>query len=424
MTRKTKRIAATAVVCGAAAVGATAIATAGGENDDGTETAITGSALKGASDAALAHTGGGRVAETEAGDEESYYEVEVTNADGSQTTSSSIVASTSSARRPSAATTTTNTGVAATPLLGARSVDVLRALTLAFLFVAAAPAAAAPPLRFVDRGPASYELRTNGERLVLSDTGQASADVYDAITRRRGNIGAPPGCRFADISRDDELLWSCNDGSGVIQDFATAKRTMLPILTAPDVESPAYTGLGRRWLRVRRGGYHYAYVVHVNRATGQMNTARDDNRRQLFDLDAASLTRPFCRGMRRPLVPDDESGFRMEPGPLAISSGRAAATTYTGDQYSGTTVLLQRCGDRQRVLQRCDPPSFCSQPAINTRIVAWTRTRSPYTRLYVRTLAGGRTRSIRLPAGGASQPLVVGSHLFIGANRRLLEVLL
>ena len=34
--------------------------------------------------AALAHTGGGRVTETEVGDEESYYEVEVTLADGSQ----------------------------------------------------------------------------------------------------------------------------------------------------------------------------------------------------------------------------------------------------------------------------------------------------------------------------------------------------
>ena len=37
-----------------------------------------------ASDAALAHTGGGTVTETEVGDEESLYEVEVTLDDGSQ----------------------------------------------------------------------------------------------------------------------------------------------------------------------------------------------------------------------------------------------------------------------------------------------------------------------------------------------------
>ena len=43
-----------------------------------------GSDLEQASAAALAHTGGGRVTETEVGDEESLYEVEVTLDDGSQ----------------------------------------------------------------------------------------------------------------------------------------------------------------------------------------------------------------------------------------------------------------------------------------------------------------------------------------------------
>ena len=43
-----------------------------------------GPALDKASAAALEHTGEGRVTETEVGDEESYYEVEVTLDDGSQ----------------------------------------------------------------------------------------------------------------------------------------------------------------------------------------------------------------------------------------------------------------------------------------------------------------------------------------------------
>jgi hypothetical protein len=51
---------------------------------DDTETPITGPALAKASAAALAHTGGGRVTETEAGDEDAYYEVEVTLDDGRQ----------------------------------------------------------------------------------------------------------------------------------------------------------------------------------------------------------------------------------------------------------------------------------------------------------------------------------------------------
>ena len=73
-------VAAAAVLGG----GGAAIAGASGGDDDATDRAITGSALDRASAAALAHTGGGEVTETEVGDEEGAYEVEVTRADGSQ----------------------------------------------------------------------------------------------------------------------------------------------------------------------------------------------------------------------------------------------------------------------------------------------------------------------------------------------------
>jgi uncharacterized membrane protein YkoI len=66
-----------------AAAGATAAAGAAGGDDDGTDRAITGGALDRAKAAALADTPG-KVTETEVGDEESYYEVEVTRPDGSQ----------------------------------------------------------------------------------------------------------------------------------------------------------------------------------------------------------------------------------------------------------------------------------------------------------------------------------------------------
>jgi hypothetical protein len=71
----------TAVGVAAVAIG-TGIATA--QPDDGEGTPITGEALTKAGQAALAFTGGGAVTGTEVGDEESYYEVEVTKADGSQ----------------------------------------------------------------------------------------------------------------------------------------------------------------------------------------------------------------------------------------------------------------------------------------------------------------------------------------------------
>jgi uncharacterized membrane protein YkoI len=77
-----------AVLLGALATAALAmggVAIAGGEDEnEGPDTPITGEALDRASAAALAHTGEGEVTETEVGDEESYYEVEVTLPDGSE----------------------------------------------------------------------------------------------------------------------------------------------------------------------------------------------------------------------------------------------------------------------------------------------------------------------------------------------------
>ena len=71
--------AATALIVGGG--GGVAIA---GSDDDATERPIEGPALQQAEDAALAETGEGEVTGTEVGDEESYYEVEVTLEDGSQ----------------------------------------------------------------------------------------------------------------------------------------------------------------------------------------------------------------------------------------------------------------------------------------------------------------------------------------------------
>ena len=85
MMDKLKGVAIAIAAVAALAVGGTAIAgAAGGGDDDATDKAISGQALDRASAAALAQTGGGRVTETEMGDEEGAYEVEVTRADGSQ----------------------------------------------------------------------------------------------------------------------------------------------------------------------------------------------------------------------------------------------------------------------------------------------------------------------------------------------------
>jgi len=73
-----------ALAAGGAAVAGATGATGGDDRGERPDQAITGSALQRASDAALKATGGGKVTETEQGDEDTYYEVEVTKADGSQ----------------------------------------------------------------------------------------------------------------------------------------------------------------------------------------------------------------------------------------------------------------------------------------------------------------------------------------------------
>ena len=86
MHTRNKVIAAGAAVLALGAGGAAIAGAAGGGEDaaEGPDHAITGSALDRAGAAALDATGGGTVTETETGDEESYYEVEVTKDDGSQ----------------------------------------------------------------------------------------------------------------------------------------------------------------------------------------------------------------------------------------------------------------------------------------------------------------------------------------------------
>jgi uncharacterized membrane protein YkoI len=78
-----KRILISVATAGAIVAGGAAIAGAAGGDDDATDTPISGAALERAEAAALAEEPG-TVTETEVGDEESYYEVEVTRADGSQ----------------------------------------------------------------------------------------------------------------------------------------------------------------------------------------------------------------------------------------------------------------------------------------------------------------------------------------------------
>jgi len=78
MTRKIALVAAVVLALGAVSAG---IAIAAGSGDD--DKPLTGSSLEKATAAALAHTGGGTVVETEVGDDGAAYGVEVRLDDGS-----------------------------------------------------------------------------------------------------------------------------------------------------------------------------------------------------------------------------------------------------------------------------------------------------------------------------------------------------
>jgi uncharacterized membrane protein YkoI len=101
MRDKIKGVAAALAAVAALGVGGAAIASVAGGSDSSSQPAPAaesdeggneapdqaisgGSELDQASAAALEHTGGGQVTDTEVGDEESYYEVEVSLDDGSQ----------------------------------------------------------------------------------------------------------------------------------------------------------------------------------------------------------------------------------------------------------------------------------------------------------------------------------------------------
>ena len=82
---KRKNAALAAAAAAVIIVGGAGTAIAGGSgDDDASDRPIEGPALEEATKAALDETGGGTVTETELGDEESYYEVEVTLDNGDQ----------------------------------------------------------------------------------------------------------------------------------------------------------------------------------------------------------------------------------------------------------------------------------------------------------------------------------------------------
>jgi uncharacterized membrane protein YkoI len=84
MKTRNRRVAIAAAALMVVGTGAGVSIAAGTGDDAETDVGITGQELDRATEVALGYVGEGRVTEPEVGDEESYYEVEVTLEDGTQ----------------------------------------------------------------------------------------------------------------------------------------------------------------------------------------------------------------------------------------------------------------------------------------------------------------------------------------------------
>jgi hypothetical protein len=307
----------------------------------------------------------------------------------------------------------------------------VRAVLLAMLAVlAASPSAYGQPLRLRDAGAVGPVARGDGERYIASSASEGMVTLLDLRSHERRTIPTPAGCGLKDMHRGT-LLWACSVSSpslfspGLTYDTASGRAGALPPprpMPSSDASQGLYEAIGERWAQARISGYHYAYRVYVERASGRQRSVKD-RRDRVVDLDAPSLTRKLCSGQRRPYV-SDESGLSTELGDLATAGRWAAATTYP---FSGSPgrVELQRCGARPRTLAVCREV-VCTQPVIDARVVAWAETRyvtryhePPSGRLVVRSLRTGRTRRTRIVRASLT-PLLIAGRLFVATPNRLL----
>ena len=304
-------------------------------------------------------------------------------------------------------------------------------LALAWLLAALlAPGAQAAALRAGDAGTIGQDVSSDGRTLLAGRSGDGAVTVLDVTTGNRGEIDSPGGCTFADIGTGGILLWSCYAGSpfdyGLTYDLGTGVGTEIPAPAPPPGTTPddsSYAQIGRRWVRARFDGGNRPFDVYIDRVTGRSLRPGARLRRRTLDLDRPALARPLCRGMALPLIPDDDDGVLLEPGPLSIASPYAAATTYGS---SSARVVLQRCGRKQQTLSTCRRGTACSQPVIDDRNVAWIERHEGHgSRLRVRSLRTAVVRSLDLGRPAVAPTVLLVAHrLFVAINGRLLRVAL
>jgi hypothetical protein len=242
--------------------------------------------------------------------------------------------------------------------------------------------------------------------------------VLDTVRWRRWVVATPAGCVFRSVGAAT-LLWRCGDSSwpsGRTLDLATGAVTDLPqLLPEPGTsqDGASYAGIGRHWIRLERGGYHYSLTRYVDRAGAGPEHGAPRAADLVADPDLPRLYRRLCSPMRPPQISDGVVATVPAPE-LPVRGGMAAS-------LSGGDVVLQRCGHRAQVLHRCRSMA-CSdteQPVLVAGSVAWTEAG----RLRVMSLP---TRRIRTTAPGTYVSIVgaAGRRLFVRSGAELMHVTL
>jgi hypothetical protein len=294
----------------------------------------------------------------------------------------------------------------------------------AMLFAALPASAPAQPLVLADVGQSGSSPQVAGRWIVWSDPDRGATRL-DVVTGIATRIDPVPGCGFSSMDRDGDVLFDCDRG-GRVRDGQTGALTALPELatgwtsTTLDVQ---YLRIGRHGVALLALGYKSSAPAFIRRDLGKFVWPLDDAHHQI-DLDRPTLARRLCRGMRRPRVPDDD--FGLMDGDLAVAGHRAAAVTHLlrkRDDRDTSRVVVKRCGQRSRTLERGHDPFVAQDPVIDGRTLAWVSGRfGGHFKLSVLSLRNGRRRSIRLPGEGPFSALLVAGRLYISAEGRLLRV--
>jgi hypothetical protein len=250
---------------------------------------------------------------------------------------------------------------------------------LATLILAlAAPGAVAAP-RLVDVGVTNGEVFADGDMAAFQGE-SGSVHVY---TPGRWRMLQPPprACEGPTprlVAAGGGLLLfdtSCEERTliGSIVDVATGRvRTTVPIESQGERGRDAFGDVGRHWVRVHYGGYHWHDVRYVDWRTGAVEGDDAWRPHSYPDLDRRDLFAPVCRPLRRPQNQSTDS-YVHGPRYLDYQQRGGWGVARWKDSYSPGhdrwTSKLQRCGSERPLLK------VLGAPMLGRGIAVWVAER-------------------------------------------------